>query len=188
MLLTVENIPNLLSSFRLVAAPFLLFIASQNMPKLFLTLLAVSLMTDAVDGFVARRCKVTSKTGVKLDSWADFITFITMAVSSWWLWPDILEREIFFVITGITSFLLPVAVGLIKFKNLPCYHTWAAKIQAVFICSAIFILFVTGNALLFRCAVVLQIFVSIEEIIITFCLNEQKYNVPSLWHLIHSQS
>ncbi len=186
MLLTVENIPNLLSSFRLVAAPFLLLIASQNMPKLFLTLLAVSLMTDAVDGFVARRCKVTSKTGARLDSWGDFITFVAIAVSAWWLWPRIFISEIPFVVAGITSFFLPVAIGLIKFRKLTCYHTWAAKIQAVLMCSALYILFVTGTAWPFRYAVILQALVSIEEIIITLYLKEPKCNIPSFWHLIQS--
>lgn len=188
MLKIARKLPNLLSCMRLIAAPLLLFLARQNLPDLFLALLALSLLTDVIDGYVARRFKVTTKAGAKLDSWGDFVTFLTIVISAWWLWPEIVEREIFFVITGITSFLLPVAVGFIKFKKLPCYHTWAAKIQAVLISSAVFILFITGNAWLFRCAVVLQIFVTIEEIIITLFLTKQRCNVPSLWHLINSQS
>lgn len=188
MLEIAKNIPNLLSSFRLIVAPYLLFIARQNRPKLFLAILAVSLMTDAIDGFIARRWKVTSKTGAKLDSWGDFVTFITIAISAWWLWPEIMVREIAFVITGIISFLLPVSLGFIKFKKLPSYHTWAAKIQGVLMCSAIYILFVTGVAWPFRFAVILQCFVSMEEILITLCLKEQRSNIPSLWHLIHSLS
>jgi len=184
----IANIPNLLSSFRLLAAPILLFIAKQNRPKLFLALLAVSLLTDTIDGFIARRYKVTSTTGARLDSWGDFVTFITIAISAWWLWPKIMYQEIFFVVTGIMSFLLPVSAGLIKFKKLPSYHTWAAKIQAVLISSSIFILFITGIAWPFRYAVILQVLVSIEEIIITLCLIESKSNIPSLWHLMCSLS
>ena len=78
----IANIPNLLSSFRLLAAPILLIIAKQNRPKLFLALLAVSLLTDTIDGFIARRYKVTSTTGTRLDSWGDFVTFITIAISA----------------------------------------------------------------------------------------------------------
>jgi len=78
--------------------------------------------------------------------------------------------------------------GSIKFKKLPCYHTWAAKIQAVLMCLAIYILFITGNAWLFHFAVIFQCFVSLEEIAITMWLTEQRYNVPSFWHLIHSPS
>jgi phosphatidylglycerophosphate synthase len=186
MLTIARNIPNLLSGFRLIAAPVLLFIARQNRPQWFLAILAVSLMTDAIDGFVARRFKVTSKIGAKLDSWGDFVTFITIAISAWWLWPEILDREISFVIPGIASFLLPVFLGFIKFKKLPSYHTWAAKIQAVLMCPAIYILFITGIAWPFRYAVILQCVVSMEEILITLCLKEPRSNIPSLWHLRHS--
>ena len=182
----VMNIPNLLSSFRLIAAPILLFIASQSRPNLFLALLAVSLMTDAIDGFIARRYKVTSETGARLDSWGDFVTFITIGISAWWLWPGILHREMFFVATGIMSFLLPVAAGLIKFRRLPSYHTWAAKIQALLMSSTIFIIFGLGITWPFRYAVILQVLVSIEEIIITLFLKEQMCNIPSLWHLRQS--
>ena len=183
-----KNIPNLLSSFRLVVVPFLLLIAWQGWPNLFLAFLAVSLLSDAIDGFIARKLKITSKTGAKLDSWGDFATYSTVALCAWWLWPEILQREAFFVVMGIVFFILPALAGSIKFKRLPCYHTWAAKIQAVLMCVALFTLFITDIAWPFRCAVILQYFVSIEEIAITLRLKEQRYNVRSFWHLIHSPS
>lgn len=181
-----ENIPNLLSCFRLIAAPFLLIIAWQDRPNLFLVILAVSLLSDAIDGFIARRFKVTSKTGAKLDSWGDFVTYFTVAVCAWRLWPEILQREAFFVVTGIVFFILPALAGSIKFKRLPCYHTWGAKIQAVLMCLAMYILFITDIGWPFRCAVILQCFVSIEEMAITLWLTEQRCNVPSFWHLIYT--
>jgi len=183
---TYKNIPNLLSSFRLIVAPFLLVIAWQDRPKLFLVILAVSLLSDAIDGFIARRLKVTSKTGAKLDSWGDFVTYLTVAICAWWLWPEIMQREALFIVTGIIFFILPALAGFIKFKRLPCYHTWAAKILAVLTCLAIYILFITDIGWPFRCAIILQCFVSIEEMAITLWLKEQRYNIPSFWHLIHS--
>jgi phosphatidylglycerophosphate synthase len=183
-----RNIPNLLSSFRLVVTPFLFIVARLNQPNLFLAILAVSLLTDAVDGFIARRLKVTSKNGAMLDSWGDFCTFGTVALCSWWLWPEIMHRELFFVITGIISLLFPVIAGFLKFKRLPCYHTWAAKIQAVIMCLAIYLLFIADVAWPFRCGVILQYFVAAEEIAITLKLKRQRCNVRSFWHLTHSAS
>ena len=181
-----KNIPNYLSSFRLVVVPFLLIIAWLNRPKLFLALLAVSLISDALDGLVARRLRVTSETGAKLDSWGDFMTSLAVPLCAWWLWPEILLREVFFIITGVSFYLLPVFAGFMKFKRLPSYHTWAAKTLAVLMCLAIFILFATGIAWPFRCAVILQCFVAIEEMAITMWLTEQRCNIPSFWHLTHS--
>jgi CDP-diacylglycerol--glycerol-3-phosphate 3-phosphatidyltransferase len=181
-----KYIPNVLSSFRIIAAPFLLVIAWQGRPNLFLGVLALSLFSDAVDGFVARSLAVTSERGAKLDSWGDFITYLTVPLCAWFLWPEILKHEALFIMIGITFFILPALVSFIKFKRLSCYHTLAAKILAVLMFSAIFILFTTGIAWPFRCAVVLLCFVAIEEIAITLWLTEQRCNIPSFWHLLHS--
>ena len=179
-----KNIPNFLSIFRIIAVPFLFIIAWQGRPKLFLAFLAVSLLSDAIDGFIARRFKVTSKIGTRLDSWGDFVTYVTFTVCAYMLWPEILHREAFFVVTGVIFYVIPVVAGFIKFNRLSCYHTWAAKIQAVFMCIALYILFITGIAWPFQYAVILQCFVSIEEIAITLLLKEQYHNIPSIWHLI----
>jgi phosphatidylglycerophosphate synthase len=183
-----KYIPNLLSGFRIIAAPFLLIIAWQGRPNLFLAILAVSLLSDALDGFIARKLNVTSKTGAKLDSWGDFITYLVIALCAWWLWPDILRREGIFVVMGLVFFILPALAGSIKFKRLPSYHTWGAKIEAVLMCAALYFLFYADIGWPFRCAVILQYFVAIEEMAITLCLKEQRHNIPSLWHLMHSPS
>lgn len=188
MRISYRHIPNVLSSFRLIAAPCLLILALQNQPVAFLIILAVSFLTDALDGFMARRLKVTSKTGARLDSWGDFMTFATVAIGAWWLWPEIFIREAFFVVTGIASFILPVIAGVLKFGRLPSYHTWGAKTMAVVMCIAIYILFTTGIAWPFQCGVILRFFVAAEEIAITLWLKKQRLNVPTFWHLIHSSS
>jgi len=180
--------PNIISSFRLMASPVLLLVTWHDRSELFLAILALSLFSDAIDGMIARRLKVTTKLGAKLDSWADFITYLTVALCAWRLWPEILKREIFFVGAGIVFLILPVLAGFVKFKQLPSYHTCAAKILAVLMSIAIFTLFITGIVWPFQCAVILQFFVAIEEIAITLLLKEQRHNIPSFWHLIHSPS
>lgn len=181
-------IPNLLSCFRLIVAPFLLVIAWLNRPTLFLVILGASILSDAIDGYIARRLKVTSKIGAQLDSWGDFATYITVPLCAWWLWPEILQREASFVVLGIAFFILPALAGFMKFKSLPSYHTWAAKILAVLMCAAIFMLFLTEIVWPFRCAVILHCLVSMEEIAITLWLKEPRHNIASFWHLPHSAS
>ena len=177
-----KNIPNLLSSFRVIIAPFLLVIAWQELPNLFLAILAVSLLSDALDGFLARRLGVTSKTGAKLDSWGDFATYCTFALCAWWLWPEVLKREAVFVVLLIGAFTAPFFIGLIKFGRLPSYHTWSSKAAAVFISVSVFILFMMDISWPFRYATIFQALSASEEIAITAFLSEWRYNVPSLWH------
>jgi len=174
--------PNLLSAFRLLAAPLMLFLAWTDAPYWFLLFLAISLATDALDGFLARRLGWQSELGARLDSWGDFLTYATVPLGAWWLWPDILRREASFVVLTVVAYGLPVLVGFIKYRRLTSYHTWAAKASAVVMGVGAFTLFLTDLAWPFRCAAVFQALEACEEIAITWLLPQQRSNVPSFWH------
>ena len=178
----LTDIPNLLSGFRLIAAPFLLYLAWTGHPGLFLTLLAGSLFSDVIDGFIARRLNKTSEFGTKLDSWGDLATYLTVPLCAWWLWPEILKREAFFVVLVVSAYVFPLVAGFVRFRRLPSYHTWAAKAAAVVMSIAFFILFIFDISWPFHCAAILQALVACEEIGITLLLPEWRGNVPSFLH------
>ena len=182
------NLPNLLSAFRLIAAPFLLYLAWTDRPRLFLALLAITLFSDAIDGFVARRLHATSEFGTRLDSWGDLVIYLVIPLCAWWLWPDIIRREAGFVLLVLTAFVIPPIAGLLKFRQLTSYHTWCAKAVAVLMSVAIFFLFMTDIAWPFRCAAVLLCLSACEEIAITLRLTELRSNVRSYWHVIRQDS
>ena len=177
-----SKIPNLLSGFRLLAAPVMLFLAWIDQPVGFLVLLAITLSTDALDGYLARRQSWQSELGTKLDSWGDFTTYITVALGAWWLWPDIIRREAIFVGLALGGYLVPIAIGFAKYRRLTSYHTWAAKLSAVVMSIAALLLFLTDIAWPFRCAAILMVLEAVEEIAITLILPEWKSNIPTLWH------
>jgi phosphatidylglycerophosphate synthase len=182
MKVTRDQIPNILSGFRLVAAPFLLWFAWMGYSNLFLILLSVSLLSDSIDGFIARRLNVASDIGIRLDSWGDLATYLTVPICAWWLWPEILKREAFFVFVAIGAYVVPILAGLAKFRRIPSYHTWGAKISAVLMSGAAFILFITEIAWPFRCAALVQALEACEEVLITIQLPALQGNVHSLWH------
>ena len=177
------SIPNFLSGFRLIAAPFLLYLAWTGRPNTFLALLAVSLLSDAVDGFIARKLHETSDFGTKLDSWGELVTYLSVPLCAWWLWPEILKREAFFVLMVVAAYTVPLIAGLVKFQKLPTYHTWAAKTAAVLMSVGAFLLFISNVAWPFRCAAVVQALAACEEVAITLRLSELRGNVRSYWHV-----
>lgn len=182
-----QAIPNLLSSFRILAAPFLLYFAWTGHKNLFLGLLALSLVSDAIDGFLSRRLKITSDLGAKLDSWGDMATYLCVPVCAWWLWPEILKKEAIYVMIAIGSYVVPIVAGVAKFRRLPSYHTWGAKTAAVLMSAAILVLFMMDIPWPFRFAAVFQAIVAVEEVAITMHLSELRGNVKSLWHVKRMQ-
>jgi CDP-diacylglycerol--glycerol-3-phosphate 3-phosphatidyltransferase len=177
-----SHIPNFLSGFRLLAAPLMLWLAWVDTPTGFVVLLAISLSTDAVDGYLARRLSWQSELGARLDSWGDFATYVTVPLGAWLLWPDVLRREAIFVWIAIAAYIVPLVVGFAKFRRLTSYHTWAAKVSAVVMGISALLLFLTDIAWPFRVAAVFQALEALEEIAITFTIPKRLSNIPSFWH------
>lgn len=178
------NLPNFLTGFRFVAAPVLLWLAWNGHGIAFMGLLAVAFLTDMLDGMVARLTGQVSQFGATLDSWADVITYLTIALCCWWLWPDIVSRESFYVGLIIASCLLPALAGILKFGRFTSYHTWGVKIAAASMGLTLYILFLYGSAWPFRIAAVICILAAIEEIIITLLLSKPESNLRSVWDVL----
>ena len=178
------TLPNLLTGFRFVAAPVLLWFAWHGQPTAFMMLLAVTFVTDLLDGMVARLTGQVTQFGASLDSWADVIIYLTIALCCWWLWPDVVIRERLYVGLIIASCLLPAIAGMYKFGGFTSYHTWMVKIAAAAMGMSLYVLFLGGPAWPFRVAAVICLLAAIEEIVITLLLLEPESNLRSVWDVL----
>ena len=89
------TIPNILSLFRIAAAPVLLLAGWLDKPKLFFFLFGAMLISDALDGFIARMLNQTSQLGARLDSYGDILTYLSTPLALWWLYPELILKEKF---------------------------------------------------------------------------------------------
>lgn len=176
------NLPNVLSGSRIVLAPVLLALAAKGHANYFLALLAFSLLTDAVDGYLARLLQQTTELGVKLDSWGDLLNYVTMVAGLWLLWPHLFFAEIWFLLLGTGFYCLPMLASLMKFGVLPKFHTWSAKLAAVLIAPAYFALVMAEYSLLFRIVIGFHVWVALEELLIVYILQRNQYDVPTFIH------
>ena len=178
------TLPNLLTGFRFVAAPGLLWLAWQGHGIAFMVLLALAFLSDLLDGLAARLTGQVSQFGATMDSWADVITYLTIALGCWWLWPDVVQRELVFAGLMVASCLLPAFAGFGKFGRFTSYHTWGVKIAAASMGLSLYVLFLGGPAWPFRVAAVICILAAIEEIALTWLLSEPESNVRSIWDVL----
>ncbi len=185
---TIYSIPNLLSLLRLALVPVLALTAAQGQASWFLVLLAVSLLSDMLDGYFARKLQQTSELGARLDSWADMLTYAAMILGIYLLWPIIFEQQKIFLLAATLSYILPVMLALSRFGSFPSYHTWGAKLAAVLLAPAFYLLILADNQLFFRTVIVFHAVVAIEEIAITFILKRPRTNVSSIITLLSGKS
>lgn len=111
----IFTIPNILSFFRLALIPLYvtIYLNARDAEDYYLaaTILAVSCLTDLIDGQIARRCNMISTVGKILDPFADKVTQFTLVVCLsikhpilWTLVVLIFVKEIFQLIAGIIQF------------------------------------------------------------------------------------
>ena len=121
----MKHLPNIITALRIAGSISLLFCNTNGW--MFWTLYVLCGLSDMVDGWLARRLHVESKTGSILDSIADLLFVAccaiqllpTMSIPSWlWIWAGII------VIIKIVNQI----IALTRIKQLSLPHTIANKL------------------------------------------------------------
>ncbi len=123
-----NNIANFITSIRLIGAISLIFIEPLTLP--FFIVYTFCGLSDAIDGFVARKLKITSSFGSKLDSVSDLTFYTVMMVK---LIPALCEQlwlfNWIFLFTVLLVRLCAYAVSAIRFHQFSSLHTILNKIS-----------------------------------------------------------
>lgn len=181
------TVPNILSLSRIAMAPFLLLSSYYGSEMLFFIFFSLMLVSDALDGYIARKLHQCSKVGSKLDSIGDYVTYIALPFATWWLWPEIIYEEALYITAAFTFFLLPGIAARIKFGQMAAYHTWITKAAAVLVSAGFILLIFTKESTLFHISVYMLILEAAESLAITFILDKPRTNVKSLWHVLKNR-
>ena len=183
---TIYSIPNMLSLLRLGLVPVLVGLALAGLGDVFLLILVISLVSDVLDGYLARKLNQTSELGAKLDSWADMLTYGCMIIGLYWIWPQIFAQQVWFLVAATLSFMLPVLYAFNKFGEYPSYHTLGAKTAAVLMAPAFYLLTLMDADLFFNAVIIFHIVVAVEEMVITSVLTQPRSNVRSILSIVGS--
>jgi len=182
------NIPNILSGYRLLSFPFVLYLALSHQEKLFAIFLIFNLFTDILDGFIARRFNLQTEFGARLDSLADDGTYI-LAILGIFIFkaedfaPHFLSFSIF-----IGLFLATSVVSLLKFKRMPSLHLYSSKIGGYLQGFFFFILFAFGfHTGYYYFMITWGILSFIEHISVQLLLPEMRSNAKGLYWVLKKQ-
>ena len=180
----LRGLPNALSIFRIGMVPLLCVLAWLGEEGAFLAGFALALASDVLDGIVARSTGETSPLGARLDSLGDLATYCALPLCAWWLWPEVVRAHAPAFGVAIAAYCAPLVVGWLRYRRMTSYHTWAAKLTAVWMGGALFALFWGGVAWPFYLGVGLLVFECLEEIAISCALPRWQSDVPTLWHAL----
>lgn len=116
------TVPNAITSFRIVGALVILFFSIETVP--FYVIYGVCGVSDALDGFIARRTNQTSAFGRKLDSVADLTFYGVMAYKMFIPLIETLKKPILIIVITLVSIrvLLYLIAGII-YKSFVSSHS-----------------------------------------------------------------
>ena len=174
---------NGITIYRMMAAPLLVFLIFNRQLDLFKWLFGFSFFTDVLDGWLARKYKVASKLGARLDSIADDLTIVAGITGVIVLKPDFFKQEMTFIVFLLVLFFLQTILAFIRYGKISSFHTYAAKISALFQGFFLILLFFLLEPVyvLFYIAVFVTTVDLIEEIILVLLLPEWETNVKGLY-------
>jgi CDP-diacylglycerol--glycerol-3-phosphate 3-phosphatidyltransferase len=180
---------NGITLYRIIAAPFLLGLIFTGQYDIFKWLLGVSFFTDLIDGYLARKFKVTSVLGTRLDSIGDDLTILVGMIGLFVMKTTFIKQEIVIFIILFSLFLVQTIYAFIRYRKMTSFHTYLAKTAALL--QGIFLLFTffTGepNLILFYVAAIITMLELTEEIILVIWLKHWETNVKGIYWLLKNE-
>jgi len=183
------NIPNLITLYRLLMVPVILYFAISGREKLFAIFLVINLLSDVIDGYIARRFKLETEIGARLDSFADNFNYVLAFIGFFIFKMDDFRPHIVSFIIFVIMLVMTIIVPLIKFRMFPSYHLYITKIGG-YIQGAFFIyLFTIGFVTPFYYfMIVWGILGAIECIAIDLVIPEMRSNVKGLYWVLKERN
>jgi CDP-diacylglycerol--glycerol-3-phosphate 3-phosphatidyltransferase len=140
----LRKIPNQITCARLLLTALLYWPAALRDRPVFLVGFVVTFFSDVLDGYLARRWKMESYFGMRLDSYADYFL---MASSLYWAWRFnermFVEHAGLWVAAG-AMLLVPQAIAMARLGRNAGFHLYTTKL-AGWIAAALFVSAVAGE-------------------------------------------
>lgn len=152
----IKNIPNILTSIRIILTPFIIYLSYKNNIIGAIILIFIASISDMFDGMIARKFNLTSDLGAKLDTISDKLFAGCLIISL------ILKNKLF-ILCLIGELLITIINSVAYFKKFNPKTKYIGKIKTT-------ILFITvGLGFLSLMVSNINIFVNVF-IIISFIL------------------
>jgi len=176
------NIADWFSFYRIFAAPFLLALIWFDQRLIFTWLLLISYSTDAIDGYLARKYKITSPRGSQLDSFGDQITLIVGLIGLFYFETDFIKTNLILIGVVFIPYIIQMIIAYSKYGKATAFHTYLAKLSAVV--QSVFILwslFYSPEYSLFYIMIGIGLLETFEEITLIFMYDNWVSDVKSIY-------
>jgi CDP-diacylglycerol--glycerol-3-phosphate 3-phosphatidyltransferase len=179
------NVPNALSLYRIATAPVILYCIFYDYRLLFAWLIIINLVTDALDGFIARHWNLETDIGTLLDSIGDLMTDLLALCGLVYFEQPFVRSHLLALGLLFGVSLAPQVLSLLRFRRLVSMHLYLSKLTnillAVFFTAYFLVAYIP---VLFYTMIVVGILAGIEELAVICCLKAHRENVRGLYWVL----
>jgi CDP-diacylglycerol--glycerol-3-phosphate 3-phosphatidyltransferase len=180
------NIPISLILFRFLLAPIILglvYFNGESAKPIVLVLMYLGLISDILDGIIARKQHLSSAKMRRLDSQTDMIFWLSIGIATWMLYPQLIRDNAIPIWTILAMEAACYAISLLKFKRETCTHAFLSKLWGITLLIAFTSLIGFNHAgIPFYAAIVMGLISHLDRILITLILPRWTHDIPSAYH------
>lgn len=180
------NIPKLLILFRLLLAPIILALSYQlgEISKIYIVILMyLGLLSDILDGIIARKQNISSEKLRRMDSQTDMVFWLSIGFSTWILYPQLISDNSISITLILAMEVACYVISFFKFKKETCTHAFLSKLWGLSLLAAFTSLIGFNYAgIPFSIAIIMGLVSHIDRILITLILPKWTHDIPSAYH------
>lgn len=181
LLKELTKVPNLITLFRAVSIPVLLYLAFINSRQAFSILFTFSWLSDTIDGYIARLLGQSTEFGAKFDSITDDIGAVFLLFEAYLLFPELAKEYGLYVLISLFLLAIGYLFRIFKAKNVGI-HLYSSKVTAFLLGFFFFILLYFGfNPYLFWIGMALSYLSNLELILVIIFRKRVDENTRSLF-------
>lgn len=181
-----KHIPYLLIAFRLLCAPTMIWLAMSSIASKsnwIVLLMYLGLISDILDGIVARKLEVATKLLRRMDSQTDLLFWLSIGISAWQLEGEQLSQHKWEIILLFITEISCYAVSFIRFGKETCTHAWLSKLFGLSMLTAFTAIIGFGiTGAFYYTALVIGYLSHLDRIVITLLIPSWTHDIPSFYH------
>jgi cardiolipin synthase (CMP-forming) len=182
----IITIPNIISTARLLSIPIMIYCLITGNKELFQWLLLGALLSDILDGFIARTFKMVTRLGSMLDAMADTLMYFVVIPAIIIFQMDFLKQQWIPLAAFFAVFIAEKIKTFIKFKKFfNSFHNYLAKAMGYVHGSFILSLFFFGYQwFLFYPAIAIGIISAVEDMIVSSIVTTYENDTKGLYWVL----
>lgn len=183
-----NNLPIALIYSRLIIGVLILFLSVfhiEHYNVIAVILFTTGLLTDILDGIIARRLNISTQHLRRLDSTIDQVFFVLVAIATFIQSPDFFYQNSIMLIVLLSTEAMTYLICFIKFRKEVATHAIASKIWTLILFATLIEIILTGTStILFQICFYTGMATRLEIIGIILLLPVWTNDVPGLYQAV----